>query len=385
MLSKQNNDFNSIQNEDSDEEEEKYEDLPMSDDENLTLNNSEPNQLESNKAEVPKNSSVSWLHNKNINTNRTKSKYYDPNGRNPLYASAESVDLWELEFMRNHFHPSTKLFTEKILNNTFIDYDGDPLNDFSLKHFLDRFVFRNPKKLNKRSAAAKGSHVFGRIHSSDKPLPAINSDEYINQPENKIPVDEKFIYNYLKQRVSSKDNDESDLESVTSVEFERLLDHYEPGNRKERNIDFANYFSEANKSKASKEDQEQDDDSNDEFFDEIDNEEDEELDFDADDKEFADAFEGVDSELDEALEESSEKKRPKKQKKGFDKVTNDLFASADEFAELLEQNQLDSDLSDDEEIDEQNSQSFKSSKKRIKKPKLGRKRKKIKFNKDLDL
>jgi ribosome biogenesis protein MAK21 len=384
MLSKQNNEFNCTQNEDSDEEEEKYEDLPMSDDENLTLNNSEPNELESNKAEVPKNSSFSWLHNKNINTNRTKSKYYDPNGRNPLYANAESVDLWELELMRNHFHPSTKLFAEKILNNTFIDYDGDPLNDFSLKHFLDRFVFRNPK-LNKRSAAAKGSHVFGRIHSSDKSLPAINSDEYINQPENKIPVDEKFIYNYLKQRVSLKDNDESDLESVTSVEFERLLDHYEPGNRKERNIDFANYFLEANKNKASKEDQEQDDDSNDEFLDQIDNEEDEELDFDADDKEFADAFGGVDSELDEALEESSEKKRPKKRKKGFDKVTNDLFASADEFAELLEQNQLDSDLSDDEEIDEQNSQSFKSSKKRIKKPKLGRKRKKIKFNKDLDL
>lgn len=30
-----------------------------------------------------------------------------------------------------------------------INYKGDPLTDFSLMHFLDRFAFRNPKSKNK--------------------------------------------------------------------------------------------------------------------------------------------------------------------------------------------------------------------------------------------
>jgi len=369
VLSKQAND-NSNDNENDDEE--KYEDMPLSDDENVSS--------EQNGPEKDKSASASWFHNKNIDTNRTKSQYYDPNGRNPLYANAESVDLWELDLMRKHFHPSTNLFAQKILDNTSIEYDGDPLSDFTLKHFLDRFVFRNPKKLNKRSAAAKGSRVFGRIPSSDKRLPAVNSDEYVNQPENKVPVDEKFIYAYLKQR--SKADDNSDVESVTSVEFERMLDQYEPGNKKEKNIDFANHFYEVNKTKAKK-NQESGDQSDEELDDQISDDDEDELDF-ADDEEFADAFEGVDSELDEALDRSTDQKVPKKKgKKEFDKVTNDLFASADEFAQLLEANESDSDISDGDQSDNEG-QGPKGSKKRVIKPKLGRNYKK-KLDKNIDL
>jgi len=70
----------------------------------------------------------------------------------------------------------------------------------------------------------------------------------------------------------------------------------------------------------------------------------------------------------------------KKPKKGFDKITNDLFASADEFAQLLEANESDNDLSDGE------GDHIKDKKTEFKiRRKLGRNKRK-KFNKkDLDL
>ena len=39
----------------------------------------------------------------------------------------------------------------KNLQNEPIEYTGDPLEDFTVMHFLDRFVYKNPKK-----APAKG-------------------------------------------------------------------------------------------------------------------------------------------------------------------------------------------------------------------------------------
>ena len=67
---------------------------------------------------------------------------YDPQCRNPLYAGAERCHQWEIESLRQHFHPSVALFAGHLASGTPIKYTGDPLTDFTLPKFLDRFVFR---------------------------------------------------------------------------------------------------------------------------------------------------------------------------------------------------------------------------------------------------
>ena len=72
---------------------------------------------------------------------------YDMTARNPLFCNAKrSLGIWELHFLVKHQHPSVALFAQTLLDGKFIEYDGDVLNDFSTKNFLDRFVSRNPKQ-----------------------------------------------------------------------------------------------------------------------------------------------------------------------------------------------------------------------------------------------
>jgi ribosome biogenesis protein MAK21 len=354
-------------------DDEHYEDVPLSDEEGDTVADSQPSTGSDNKK-----ATVSWVHTKNIDTNRPKSSYYDPSARNPLFACAETTALWELDVMGRHFHPSTQMFAQKIVNNERIDYSGDPLVDFSVKQFLNRFVFRNPKKMDKRvKKSTRESRVFGRIPApttgdTGAVVADITSKDYVNQSESRVPVDELFIYNYLRQRqsmASAAKGDDSDAESVTSVEFESLLDRLEPMSKRERDLDFHKDLLSSKKSSKSKRD---DDDSADEGSDgdsSADEDEfgddsgadDEDMEFDADDPDFADAFDGIDEDLEEAFGDEDDDgsgdedrdgkpaKRPKRNKKGFDSVTNSVFASADEFAELLEDNESDSDISGAEE------------------------------------
>jgi ribosome biogenesis protein MAK21 len=44
--------------------------------------------------------------------------------------------------LRRHFHPSVALFAANLASGEPIKYGGDPLTDFTLPKFLDRFVFR---------------------------------------------------------------------------------------------------------------------------------------------------------------------------------------------------------------------------------------------------
>jgi hypothetical protein len=66
-------------------------------------------------------------------------------------------------------------------------------------HFLDRFVYKNPKKIKANEQDTKSKSIFdvkqlkkAKI-SSIKQL-AINSKEYLNIDYNKIPEDEKIFY-----------------------------------------------------------------------------------------------------------------------------------------------------------------------------------------------
>lgn len=94
---------------------------------------------------------------------------YDAGKRDPRFAGAEASCLWELAPLATHFHPSVRKFADDVLASPGAAgvgvYGGDPLTDFSLMAFLDRYVYKNPKK----AAAAKyaGGAAPGGVSASD--------------------------------------------------------------------------------------------------------------------------------------------------------------------------------------------------------------------------
>lgn len=106
-----------------------------------------------------------------------------------------------------------------------IKFYGDPLVDFSLTHFLDRFAFKNPKKDNENKPESfihsfhhKNYTPHGSRGKSVKQLSSTNCTE-----------DEKFIFEYLnrkreRQAAFSASGAQKEVEAVDDDEFEAYLD-----------------------------------------------------------------------------------------------------------------------------------------------------------------
>ncbi|XP_042562955.1 CCAAT/enhancer-binding protein zeta [Clupea harengus] len=251
-----------------DDEEEKFEDLAEDDDEEEkfvdadkvadadTVADVKEDQLEAAPvvdkpaASLVDKPAASWVHHRNLEGGKNK-EMYDPLHRNPLYCGADRTTLWELEKLSSHYHPSVALFAKTILQGQFIQYTGDPLQDFTLMRFLDRFVFRNPKQLKgKQNTDAIVMKPKQRQSMNNVRSLAVNCEEYLAKDEKQIPVDEIFFYRFFKKREQEKqrkkpraEGDNESVEDVDDDEFERALDSYEGDNYfpdfKDTDLDFA--------------------------------------------------------------------------------------------------------------------------------------------------
>lgn len=84
----------------------------------------------------------------------------DTNNKKNLYPPC-----WELALVSHHFHPSVSKFANTMGN---LEYAGDPLKDFALAPFLDKFAYRNPKSRGKLSGHYKrGESVAERRSGTD--------------------------------------------------------------------------------------------------------------------------------------------------------------------------------------------------------------------------
>lgn len=138
-----------------DDDEERYEDIPDIDDDTNVNNIKGEKRKQSELMDrdnvkkallmSAKISTNSWQHN-NSRISDDNNKDYDALARNPKYCRASNAKLWELHALRKHHHPSVALFANKVISGEYYVYDGDALEDFSVKNFLDRFISRNPKK-----------------------------------------------------------------------------------------------------------------------------------------------------------------------------------------------------------------------------------------------
>ncbi|XP_028713731.1 CCAAT/enhancer-binding protein zeta [Peromyscus leucopus] len=315
-------------------------------------------------AEKPK--AASWVHFDNLKGGK-QLKTYDPFSRNPLFCGAENTSLWELRKLSEHFHPSVALFAKTILEGNFIQYSGDPLQDFTLMRFLDRFVYRNPKlhkgKENTDSVVMqpKRKHCITDVRNL-----AVNSKEFLAKEESQIPVDEVFFYRYYKKVAVVKEKQkrnagEDSIEDVDDEEFENMIDTLEDDNCFTPGKDDIDFASNMKKTKGAKENLEDSESSDDELGDLDDDEvslgsmNDEDFEIDEDGGTFMDVSDDENEdvpEFDEVSSKASTKKSKrkgedsfdfagsfqgsKKKKKSFD--DSSLFVSAEEFGHLLDEN-----------------------------------------------
>lgn len=142
------------------------------------------------------NNVTSWYHAQfePIKKEKAPLTKYNPFTRNPLYGGGEFSTYLELIDLKKHFHPTVALYASNIINKQTIKYSGDPLNDFTLIRFLDRFVFKNPKKVEEKD----GIHPTLARRKLYKPkgikLVPVFSEGYVKEKAENIPVDELFLH-----------------------------------------------------------------------------------------------------------------------------------------------------------------------------------------------
>jgi len=301
-----------------------------------------------------------------IKEDKESIKEYDPMARNPSFCGADKTLAFELTPLARHFHPSVSLFAQTLLDSGCIKYDGNPLKDFTVVRFLERFVYRN----------AKTNNIRNDYQPQGLRAVPVNSSAYLNNEEHEIPVEEKFFYRYFKESkeklgepIKKEDKEEdldSDAESVGDQEFDEIMGSYFENNgaleSDEEDVDFMSNVHKKKKKgkKVSKEEMESDesqeeisaesgseeDDDVDEFI-EMDSEE--EPEFDAEDGDLDDNEDdgaGLDGDIDLDFEDDpqfsnikSRLKIPSTRKSKLKGLkSDDVFAPAEEFSEMLESN-----------------------------------------------
>ena len=161
-------------------------------------------------------------------TNKLASKY-DGRKRDPEYSNADRSTLWEVTPFLQHYHPSVSLFATRLLTHS----EMPPKPDLSLNtliHFLDRFVYRNPKATN----TPKGASIMQPMAGGDSSAllvsaysnkssnkPPVNSEAFWKQESEKVNADEVFFHKYFNtlgrgKEKASKKKTERKAESANS-------------------------------------------------------------------------------------------------------------------------------------------------------------------------
>ena len=143
---------------------------------------------------------------------------YDGRRRDPKYSNADRSSLWEAVPLTQHYHPSVALFATRLLTHG----EMPPKPDLSLNtliHFLDRFVYRNPKASN----APRGASIMQPMAGGDSSAllvsaysekssteHPVNLEAFWKQAGEKVNADEVFFHKYFstlgkgKEKTSKK-------------------------------------------------------------------------------------------------------------------------------------------------------------------------------------
>lgn len=106
---------------------------------------------------------------------------FDAEKREPQFSHAEDDSLFELTLLRKHYHPTVRKWALEVttgFKKDCISFESDPLIDFSLVNFLNKFILRNPKLddeyIEKFNATNEEQDKYRELRKKK----TINIDEY---------------------------------------------------------------------------------------------------------------------------------------------------------------------------------------------------------------
>jgi len=130
---------------------------------------------------------------------------YDGRKRDPEHSNAARSALWELTPFITHYHPSVSLFATRLLAHDPMPPKPD-LSLNTLIHFLDRFVYRNPKITTAHKGASIMQPMAGGNSSAllvsaysgkERSRAPVNSEAFWRQESGKVGADEVFFHKYF--------------------------------------------------------------------------------------------------------------------------------------------------------------------------------------------
>jgi len=139
---------------------------------------------------------------------------FDNTKRDPQYTNADEFPIFEISIMMNHYHPTVQKFSRFIIENykkEVINYEGDPLVDFSLVNFLEKFILKNPK--------VKSDKIKQKKNESEK-------EEDIAKKE-----DEEFR-KFIGEKIEKEDKEDNQNNKGEKFEFIKKFGEYEKLNKK---------------------------------------------------------------------------------------------------------------------------------------------------------
>ncbi|RKP26604.1 CBF/Mak21 family-domain-containing protein [Syncephalis pseudoplumigaleata] len=192
------------------------------------------------------------MHRETASSSQPASKY-DGRKRDPRYTGAEYSCLWELALLAKHYHPSFSHHAQCLLEGERIT-EQPQLHLHTLSHFLDRFVYRNPKKPSasggqamqrgtsimqpaERDNLSAGMFVWQRQSGVMSDELTVNSEQFLKQTS--IKADELFFHKFFQARQAEderrraaknkkrKRTDDDDALSDTEIEAAILGHHVE--------------------------------------------------------------------------------------------------------------------------------------------------------------
>lgn len=186
-------------------------------------------------------------------TAKGNSMKFDPSKREPSAAFSPAVraesnseedrvdfhdnagSLWEISLSLHHYHPTVCKFAADVGT---IEYNGDPLKDFTLVPFLDKFAFRNPKSSQKiKNKVRRGQSVGERRSGLEGVVEAASSlpvnDPYFWKKQKKTSVQDAFFQQFFTERAKR-----DQLKGIVRNKKEDEIDALDEPEVKDSNFDW---------------------------------------------------------------------------------------------------------------------------------------------------
>lgn len=276
---------------------------------------------------------------------------YDGKARDPRFANANTTRMWELIPLMRHFHPTVSVYAEQLFaKNTSMARPDLGLH--TLAHFLDRFVYKNPKQ----KQSTKGGSIMQPLAGLDQSSSLFNVTSLQNIAVTNldwkkidlknVDASERFFHQYFTHKQETGKQKKERTKPVASLDdAEDQVWNAIVQSNPAMEADGGEGFSDEDLSFSDMEGLDEDADSdNDDLL-----QDDDEVDFEDEEEELEEGDEQLDqSDEDESEEEEVEATAAKPSKKraleeGSDtkkakrRMLKDLptFASADDYAQYL--------------------------------------------------